>query len=250
MTRNRRVTVSEFCRFPTTRWTLVRGACDRVSEDQRQALNEVLSQYWPAIRAHLVIRKGVDPNDADDLVQSFVTDSVLDSDLLAAADQDRGKFRSLLVKSLENYLANQLRRRNAKKRQAERAVSLSDETLSNQNATTNTPDKISETAWAQETLAIVLQQMKDECHADGREDLWTVFQGRILGPILDGAEPTPYDEIVRRGAFESTTQAQNALVTAKRMFCRTMRSLLQGRGAAEADVDAEIRDLEQCLSAY
>ena len=250
MTRNRHVSVSDFCRFPTTRWTLVRDAGDGVSDDQRRALNEVLSQYWPAIRAHLVIRKGVDPNDADDLVQSFVTDRVLTSDLLAAADKDRGKFRSLIVKSLENYLANELRRRNAKKRQTERAVSLCDDAVSDLGATTETPATITESAWAQETLASVLQSMKEDCHANGREDLWNVFQARILGPILEGAEPTSYEELVRRNGFSSSAQAQNALITAKRMFCRTMRSLLRSRGAAEADVDAEIRDLEQCLSAY
>ncbi|QEG01298.1 hypothetical protein Mal15_53740 [Stieleria maiorica] len=250
MNRNQRVSVADFCRFPTTQWTLVQDACEDVSKDQRQALNEVLSQYWPAIRAHLVIRKGVDPNDADDLVQSFVTDRVLNSDLLLAADKDRGKFRSLIVKALENYLANELRRRNAKKRQAERAVSLADDVLADLNTTAQTPEKLSQTAWAQETLATVLQQMKDECQASGRDCLWQVFQGRILGPILEGTEPTPYEQIVRRGDFATNAQAQNALVTAKRMFCRTMRSLLQNRGAAEADIDAEIQDLEQCLSAY
>ena len=99
--------------FPTTDWSWVHG----------KALDNLLQQYRSALRAHLVFRMRVDRNRADDLVQGFIAEKILQRDLLAQADPAKGKFRALLVKSLERYTIDQFR-----KDRARRAVeSLDDE---------------------------------------------------------------------------------------------------------------------------
>ena len=238
--------------FPTTRWTLVHSAGDTLNAHQRDALNEVLTDYWPAIRAHLISNKGIDPHEADDLVQGFIKDRVLERDLLKSADRDRGRFRSFLVKALENYAANEVRRRAAQKRHPQRAISLDSENSPAPNTTMNTPPKLADAAWARDTLELVLERMREECHLSEREALWDLFESRIVAPIFEGGEPIDYEQILRRDGspFSSTAQAQNALVTAKRLFCRIMRTVLRERGTAEAEVDSEIRDLERCLAGY
>lgn len=241
---------SDFRRFPTTHWTLVGHAGNVLDDQQREALEELLADYWPAIKAHLVTHKRIDPNEADDLVQGFIKDRVLENNLLAVADRGRGRFRSLLVKALDNYVANEIRTRKAKKRQPDRATSLDADDQADCVTKTPLPCQQAEASWARDTLAEVLQRMRVECADMERNDLWEVLEGRIVAPILEGAEPVGYEQIVRTCGFRSTSQAQNALVTAKRMFCRLMRAVLLEHGTAESDVDAEIRDLEQCLAAY
>jgi len=235
-------------RFPSTHWSLIGRACNGQDAGRRDALNQLLTRYWPALKAHLVEKKRIDPNEADDLVQGFIQSKVLQRDLVGTADSARGRFRSLLATALDNYVANELRRRGAAKREAERAVSLDQEAYEQMAGTKAAAHDAFDVAWAREVLAEILRQMRSECERSGRADVWGVFEGRVLAPILEGNPPLSYDEMLERFGFRSPTHASNALVTGKRMFGRIMRSVVREYAADEDDVDAEIQELQNILS--
>ena len=234
-------------RFPTTNWSLVGHAGNQDDSDRSEALAELLEQYWPALRAHLVIRKRIESHAADDLVQGFIHEKVLERNLLGTADNERGRFRSLLLTSLDNYVASQQKRASAKKRTADRAecLDLQDERAQGQHIP---PDRAFDVAWAQQLVINTTQRMKSECDEAGREDLWVLLECRVLAPTLEGAEPIGYDTIVERFGFQSPSQASNALITAKRMFARLLRGAIAEYAQDDADVDEELRDLERILS--
>src|SRR5678815_584864 len=97
--------------FPTTRWSLIeRTQCADGAPVAagRTAMGMVLTRYLPPLRAHL-LRRGIAADRVDDLLQGFIADKVLERDLLATADRERGRFRSFLITALNNYAANQLR---------------------------------------------------------------------------------------------------------------------------------------------
>lgn len=236
-------------RFPTTRWSLVRCAAGELSADQRAALNELLTVYWPLLRSRLIAGRGIDANQADDLLQSFIQQQVLQGKLLSVANPSRGRFRNLLYKALNNFVAKHIRSMAARKRRVNLAAGL-DRENEHLAVWSVTPSRHLDGIWARETLAVVLERMRDECQHSGRDDIWGVFEARILAPILNGAAPLSYHEIAQRYHYASTTQAQNALVTAKRSFCRLMRDILLEAGTAPDEVDAEIGELRQCLAAY
>jgi hypothetical protein len=90
--------------------------------------------------------------------------------------------------------------------------------------------------------------MRRECEQKGRMDLWEIFDGRVVQPLL-GAETTlPYETLVQRYRFESPLQASNALITAKRMFRRNLEEVVRDTVETEAEVDQEIRELKRILS--
>jgi len=239
---------TQFHRFPTTHWSLVDLAAVGRDTTGRDALGRLLARYWPALKTHLIVKKRIESNEAEDLVQGFIENKILERDLMSTAESGRGRFRSLLATALDNYVANQMRQRNAAKRGPDRAASLDQEAYEQCAATTGTSHDAFDIAWAREVLAEILQQMQAECDQAGRDDVWGVFQVRVLTPILDGTEPPSYDEIVDRFGFRSPTQASNALVTGKRMFSRIMRSVISEYADNEDDIDAEIRDLQDVLS--
>ena len=70
-------------RFPTTHWSLVGRAAQDASEAKRRALDELLARYQPALRAHLIYGKRLQPEDAEDLLQEFVACKILASELFA-----------------------------------------------------------------------------------------------------------------------------------------------------------------------
>ncbi len=235
-------------RFPTTQWTLVGHAGLEFDPRRRDALDELLRRYWPALKLHLTAKKRIDPNEADDLVQGFVESKLLEKNLVAAAERGRGKFRSLLATALENYVVNEMQRRGAKKRIADRASSLDEDGRGNLASGSATPDSTFDVAWARELLADVVRRVKQECEDSEREDLWIVLESRILRPIMEGAEPVGYDELIERCGFKTPSQASNALITAKRMFARQMRTVIGQYAMDEADIEQEIRDLESILA--
>ena len=69
-----------------------------------EALAELCRTYWRPIFSY-VCRRGYSSEDAQDLTQDFFL-MILETNWLRQADQHRGRFRSLLLKSLQNFLHN------------------------------------------------------------------------------------------------------------------------------------------------
>ena len=103
-------------RFATTRWSVVLASANSQGDDQkaREALTQLCQTYWRPVFA-FICRRGHPVPDAQDLTQDFFI-MVLKGQLLQRADPDRGRFRSLLLKALQDFLANVHDKRVAEKR--------------------------------------------------------------------------------------------------------------------------------------
>jgi DNA-directed RNA polymerase specialized sigma24 family protein len=233
--------------FPSTRWSLVAYA-GQCRDGDPAALGELLSRYLPALKAHLVLKKGLEPDRVDDLLQGFVADKVIERNLLAAAQRRRGKFRTFLLTALDRYAWNKVRDERAQKRRPDELLSLDVDDADNQPAAAETAADPFDEIWARDVLAEVLRLMRQECEDSGRADIWGVFESRIVCPLLDGCEPMSYEQLVGRFGFESPIQASNVLMTAKRMFRRVLRSVVGEYTADKEAIEAEIAELRQILS--
>ena len=233
-------------RFVKTDWGLVGQA----GEGRREALGVLLLRYLPALRAYLMQRGGLTCDNADDILQEFVASKILQGEAIAHARRNEGKFRTFLLKTLNRFVINRMRDRQTKKRapQHGRIVSLGDhlELLGSERQ----PADAFHAAWAQEALREALRRMQVQCERSGRADLWAVFQCRVAGPILEGKEPVSYEHLIERFGFRSPSQASNALITAKRMYARTLRAVLAEYARDEEEVEEEIRELREALSRH
>src|SRR5437763_12909840 len=80
----------------------------------REALADLCKTYGRPIFA-FICRRGYCVADAQDLTQDFFL-MVLEGDILKRADPSRGRFRSLLLKALQNFLVDDTIRKRARKR--------------------------------------------------------------------------------------------------------------------------------------
>jgi Asp-tRNA(Asn)/Glu-tRNA(Gln) amidotransferase A subunit family amidase len=87
-----------------TNWDLIRDAAGSTPTSQA-SLEEVARRSWPAIYA-FIRASGRSPDDATELTQGFICDVFLSRHLLEKADQSRGRFRTLVMGSVRNYLAD------------------------------------------------------------------------------------------------------------------------------------------------
>ena len=235
-------------RFPTTHWSQVARAGDEDLPERRQALAELVAVYLPALRAHLVYRKGLPAERADDVLQEFVAQKVLQKNLIGHADRALGKFRTFLLTALDRFLLNWLRlQRLGKHVDGGQLVGIDEEAHECLDRE-ETPSEAFDVSWARQIIQRALARMRSECESSGRGELWSLFECRVVGPTLEGKPSLGYGELVERFGLSSPTQASNMLVTAKRMYVRVLRSVIGEYARDEQEIDDELADLQAILA--
>jgi DNA-directed RNA polymerase specialized sigma24 family protein len=92
-------------RFHTTRWSTVLLSAQSQAPGSQAALADLCRIYWYPIYA-FIHRRGSSPEDAQDLTQGFFL-HLLERKTLRHVSPVKGKFRSFLLASLQNYLSDQ-----------------------------------------------------------------------------------------------------------------------------------------------
>ncbi|QDU37518.1 RNA polymerase sigma factor [Maioricimonas rarisocia] len=226
--------------FATTRWSVVVAA--RGSGDESAAALEDLCQaYWYPIYAY-IRRRSRDIHEAQDLTQAFFG-QILEQRTIAAADQQRGRFRAFLLTACRRFLINESERTGAAKRGGGRRVlsldfELGESRYGTQAVDTENPERIYEQQWALTLLGRVLERLQHEMTSKGKSD-----QFDVLKVFLSG---TPRDGSLAAAAGQLGMSEGAAKVAAHRMRQR-YRELLRGEIAATladpSETEDEIRSL-------
>jgi len=90
--------------FPDTQWTTLLKPLGNRSPGDTEALDRLFRIYRPAIVAFIRSRVR-DPQQAEDLAHDYIH-RLLKSDELVRMNRAKGRFRSFLVVSIKNFLAN------------------------------------------------------------------------------------------------------------------------------------------------
>ena len=238
--------------FPVTRWSLISQARGGPTSVSRQALDELLRRYLPALKTHLVLTRRLDPDRADDLLQSFAASRVVESGLLDRVGPGKGKFRTYLLQAMNNFLIDQIRAERAQKRSGGDVHSLHADDADEGRGIdppddAPTPAAAFDQAWARQVIEQAAAVMREHCLREDRADIWEVFVGRVLAPALEGAAPVPYEQLVTRFDYGTPEQASNVLMTAKRSFQRALRQVVLDY-CDESEVEDELRDLRVVVS--
>ncbi len=230
--------------FPTTQWSAVKRAGE--AGGGSAALGELLVKYLPALRAHLIRTRRIRPNEVDDLLQGFVADKVIHDRLIGHADRYRGKFRTFLLATLDNYLVSTIRHERSQRRSPGKPM-LDVTEVQIAGGSDAGPGGAFDVAWARQVLAQTMARMQAECERSGQPHIWQVFVCRVLEPIFNQAPVEAYKDLVDRFAFASPTQAANALITGKRMFKRNLRLVISEYARDAAEVEEELASLRAIL---
>jgi RNA polymerase sigma factor (sigma-70 family) len=171
-------------RFTTTRWSVVLSCADgrATTQTARDALSQLCQIYWRPIFA-FVCRNGYSVPDAQDLTQDFFV-VLLKGHLLERADPNRGRFRSLLLKALRDFLNDARDKQRARKRGGDVHFIPWDEwmaefpsqfSVSPREAETWPPEKIFDVRWAATVVERALSRLGEECEQRGRRRVFDVL---------------------------------------------------------------------------
>ena len=235
--------------FLTTHWSLIEDI--KLKEDKDRALIGLLLQrYWKPVYCYLR-RKGYDNEQAKDLTQGFFHEVVLNRNLVKRADQCKGRFRTFLLHTLNQYLINVHNASVTTKHiPVEKLISLEMiEPVDVSGAISKlSPEDSYNYAWLSSLLDQILSEVQRQCYEDGMEIHWKIFNDRIVKSILENAEPLSLAQICDKYGIEDQKKASNMNITVKRRFQSALKRYIRNTVTSENQVDEELEEIMRFFS--
>lgn len=224
-------------KFQTTRWSLIAAARDNPAQ-ARAALEQLCRAYRPPVLA-FVRRSGYSEGDAEDLTQAFFV-RFLERGWFAEADPQRGRFRTLLLVALRNFLHDQHAQAHALRRGAMHVVDAAIEDVAGDES----PEQAFTRAWLGTVLGHAMHRLEGEWTAAGKR---TQFEQ--LAPLLvEHAEARDLQQLAALTGVRSNTIAVQAHRMRQRLRQLVRLELLQTVGSGEA-LEEELAELREVLEA-
>ena len=231
-----------------TNWALIHDAAQGDplpgGDGPNQAMEQLVRRYWPAVFAY-IRKSGRDIHEASDLTQGFVCDVLLGRNLLRSANPSRGRFRSLLMSTLQNYLREVHRFDHRQKRASTfRPLSLDESALAAvENGATHSPEHAFSSQWGATLVRRVLDRVRKECLTSGLDAHWAVFEARVVRPMLFNDPRVPYPHLIERLNLTDSGQAANMMITVKRRFVLALIEEVSATVNDPMQVEEELREL-------
>ena len=237
--------------FATTRWSLIRQRLAPGDQEIDPGLAQLCQIYWRPIFT-FIYRRGYTAADAQDLTQDFFV-MIMGGNILQSADPERGRFRSLLLRSLKNFLIDAAVKRRRQKRggqvqfvswekwMAETPAQLS---LSASAMDASPPESLFDAAWAASIAEEALRRLRLECESKGRRRVYAV-----LHPYLTSERSEICYEELSRALGVPELSVKSLLHHFRVRYRALLREEIAKTVETEANVDDEIRYLCATLSA-
>jgi RNA polymerase sigma factor (sigma-70 family) len=232
--------------FHTTRWSRVLLAGGPQDADEAQAaLASLCRDYWYPLYA-FARRRGLDGHDAEDATQGFFL-HLLEAGALMRAKEERGRFRSFLLGAMQKYLANEHRRKTARKRGGGVATlsfdaMVAEERYRHEPGDPLTPEAQFERSWALALIDKVFRRLAEDYEEAGKRDLY-----EALRPYLAGEASRPGYEAIARDLGMSAAAVGTAVFRMRRRYGEHMREEIAETVSSPSEVEEEIAQLMRAV---
>jgi RNA polymerase sigma factor (sigma-70 family) len=217
-------------------------------EARREALAKFSEAYWPPLYT-FVRRRGYTPADAQDVVQAFFV-HLFEQDTLNRADRDKGRLRTFLLGSLQNFLLKQRERMSALKRGGGQQMVSFEELLPQAEASMLATSHLSDVnsydvAWASSVVTRAWKNVRDRFAAEGKRE-WV----DELRPFVAGGTgtPPPQEEVAKRLG----TSVENFRVWLSRLrqtYRHALRAEVASTVSDPTNIDDELHYVYRILTA-
>jgi RNA polymerase sigma factor (sigma-70 family) len=228
--------------FATTRWSLILSAAKSQSgeENARSALEELCRIYWRPVFV-FACRRGYSMEDAKDLTQDFFL-KILEPHWLEHADRNRGRFRTLLLTSLQNFIVKAAEKTHARKRgggvefvswddwmaEAPSQLSISAHALDSLPA-----ERLFDLRWATTVVEQALRRLREECEGKDRLRLFYALSRHLTDER---------DEVSYANLSAVLGVAETAVKKQLHIMRQRYRALLRDEVAHTVENSADIQD--------
>src|SRR5436309_3546172 len=237
--------------FPSTHWSVIvaAGRSQADPEIAQAALAELCQTYWSPFYG-FVRSRGYAVHDAQDLTQSFFA-YLIERKIYARVDRQKGRFRSFLLASLKNFLADASdRERTLKRGGGQNLLPLHEEqikeaeSLFHNHRDASTEDRLFDRSWAEALVTTGLERLSADYRSEGKERLFNELRTLIAGCA---SPPPAYAELaVRLGMTESTLRSHVTRLRSR--YREALRAEVRRTVDTEAEADEELHELLRVLT--
>ncbi len=238
--------------FATTRWSLILVGAGFESGEQQasEALAELCRTYWRPVFS-FIQRRGYSSDDARDLTQDFFL-MILEKNWLRDADKNRGRFRSFLLGSVQNFLGHATERKQAQKRggglhfvpwEEWMADAVAQESMMNQAWEALPPEGFFDLRWATTVVDQAMRRLREECEAKGRLRLFETLSDHLAAERSE----TSYANLAASLNI-AETMVKKQLHNLRQRYRWLLREEVAQTVENPAEVDDEIRYLCSALA--
>jgi RNA polymerase sigma factor (sigma-70 family) len=227
--------------FATTRWTMVVAAGQEDSPGTRQALEFLCQRYWSPLYFYLR-RRGYDRSGAEDFVQGFFA-HLLEKRGLQSVKPQKYRFRSFLLASLRNFVADEWRRAQTERRGGGKCIlslefEQAESCYSLEPADRLSADRLFDQSWAMTVIGRAMETLKREYAQAGK--------GELFEQLKDHITTEPQAGFYRQSA-DRLDMSEGAIRVAVHRLRRRLGELIRGEIAETVttaeQLEEEIRDL-------
>ncbi len=234
--------------FRTTRWSAILIAAESQMPGSEEALSSLCRDYWYPLYA-FARRRGYPSHDAQDLTQGFFL-SILRRHALKRVDPARGKFRSFLLGSFQNFLADESDRARALKRGGDREFLFLDAEAAEsryelEQTDQLTAEKIFDARWAIALLTRTAKRLQEECALAGESARFEILR-TFVGVEFVRSPPT-YEEVARALGL-SLGAAKTTIHRFRKQYAALLREEVSRTVSDPTEIDEEIRALCEALA--
>jgi RNA polymerase sigma factor (sigma-70 family) len=239
-------------RFLTTRWSLILSSVNNEGEEgqAREALAQLCRIYWRPIFA-FICHRGNSPEDAQDLTQDFFL-MILKGDLFRRANAERGRFRSLLLTSLKNFLIDSHAKAHARKRGGDVQFVSWDEWMAEAPSRLAIPaaalenwpaERIFDVRWAATVAEQALRRLQEECESRGRRRVFDILSRALTAD----REDVSYDQLARE-LNVGAPEVKRLLHQLRQRYRQLLRAEVADTVEKPGDIDDELHYLVTALA--
>jgi len=230
-------------RFLPTAWTVISQARSN-SEDPARAWDHIYRWYWQPVCTFLY-RQGQTRDRAEEIAQQFFS-WLWEQDVIARAEQSRGKFRNFLLASLKQFVLRDLRYQHAAKRNPASSNGALVEPRSDQRFDTidrraHSADRQFDRSCALELLQHAIDRLRGEYQRAGQEHRFESLCG-----FLTGDDAASFEKAASAlGMTESAVRV--TLHRMRKRYGQILREEIAATVVTEDDVDDEIHSLFRAI---
>ena len=226
--------------FTQTHWTLIVSA---KAGDTRAtaALNELCTKYWYPLYA-FARRSGKSPHEAEDLTKGFFA-HLMRRPWLEGISQEKGRFRTYLLRCLKNYTVNEWKKESCAKRLPPGGVGPLEFTdgetrFSKEPIDEETPDRLFQRRWAEALVKQANVRLRAEYTQNGKNTLFDHLEPHLGGRVEHGV----FADLARtRGKNEGALRTE--LSRLRKAYGEVLRRVVAETVLDPGEVETEIRCL-------
>ena len=224
-----------------------------------EARKERRAKRWPSSAASIggpslpSSAAGNALEDAQDLTQEFFL-MILKGDLLQRANADRGRFRALLLTSLQHFLIDSHTKAHARKRGGDVQFVSWDDWMAEAPSHLAIPasavegwpaERIFDVRWAATLAEQALRRLQEECESRGRRRVFDVLSTALTADRDD----VSYEKLAARAGRWDAPRSRRLLHHLRRRYRQLLRAEVAETIAQPEEVDAELHYLVTALAA-